>query len=250
MTGRTQARSLAAALIIFSAVSVVLRLAFLPLDANGVPATLTSPFLMFSEDLQDTIHSLLTIPLGIIALVFVRQFIGLPTIGTFMPVLIGVSFRDTGVLYGLPLFILIVGIGMIFRFYFERLKLLLVPRLAAILIVVVIAMLGAAFLFTKLGLNIGQSVSLFPIVIMAMSIERMVMSWEENGAKETLLHSAGSVFVAVISYFIMTAPFAEDVMFLFPELLLVMLALAIMMGRYIGFRLTEYYRFRDVGRAI
>lgn len=247
MTGQFQSRTLAGMLVCACAAIIGLRFGFNNL--SGSAAELTSPFEVFTPELQDTIKSLLTIPLGIVALVFIRQFIGMPTIGTFMPVLIGVSFRETGLAYGVPMFFIIVAIGIAFRFYFERLKLLLVPRLAAILIVVVISMLAIAYIGNLMGLDIGSSVSLFPIVIMAMTIERFVIAWEESGPKETLTHGAGSLFVAVLSFMIMSSPLISGFMFMFPETLLLLLALAVMMGRYIGFRLTEYYRFREVGRA-
>ena len=248
MTGQFQSRTLAAMLVCACVAIISLRLGLAYFSPAG-DASLASPFLLFSEDLQTTIKSLLTIPLGIVALVFIRQFIGMPTIGTFMPVLIGVSFRETGLAYGLPMFFVIVAVGIAFRFYFERLKLLLVPRLAAILVVVVITMLVCAYVGTLLGLDIGNSVSLFPIVIMAMTIERIVIAWEETGPKDTITHGAGSLFVAVLSYLIMSSPILSNFMFVFPETLLVLLALAVMMGRYIGFRLTEYYRFREVGKT-
>jgi hypothetical protein len=42
----------------------------------------------------------------------------------------------------------------------------------------------------------------------------------------------------------MTIPYVEHILFVFPELLLVLLAGTLLLGRYSGFRLLELQRFR------
>ncbi len=88
---------------------------------------------------QAVFRVLLTIPIGAFLLVILRNIVGIKTFGTFMPVLIALAFRETGLLWGIFLFIVVVGLGLCTRFYLEKLKLLVVPRLAAVLIVVVSA---------------------------------------------------------------------------------------------------------------
>jgi len=72
---------------------------------------------------------------GILLLVILRNMVGMKTFGTFMPVLIAISFRQTELLWGILFFGIVVGIGLSVRFYMEQLKLLLVPRLAAVVVV-------------------------------------------------------------------------------------------------------------------
>ena len=108
----------------------------------------------------------LLVPVGVFFLVVLRNVVGIRTFGTFMPVLIALSFRETQLLWGVFLFTTLVGIGLLIRFYFEHLKLLVVPRLAAILIVVIGLMALLSVLINKLGLEQGLSVALFPMVIL------------------------------------------------------------------------------------
>ena len=58
-----------------------------------------------------------------------------------MPVLIALAFRETKLLWGVILFSILVTLGLSIRFLLERLRLLLVPRLTAVLIVVVLLMM-------------------------------------------------------------------------------------------------------------
>lgn len=194
--------------------------------------------------IQAVYRVLLLVPIGVFFLVILRNVIGIRTFGTFMPVLIALSFRETQLVWGIFLFITLVGIGLLIRFYLENLKLLVVPRLAAILIVVVGLMAILSVLTNKLGLERGISVALFPMVILAMTIERMSIVWEELGAFEAIKQGTGSLIAAALAYLIMSIKYIEHLVFVFPEILLILLAATLLLGRYSGFRLLELHRFK------
>ncbi|MEN7343772.1 MAG: inactive transglutaminase family protein [Pseudomonadota bacterium] len=206
-------------------------------------------FSLFSLPIQtQAVYSvLLMIPIGALVMVFLRNFVGVKTFGTFMPVLIALAFRETDLLAGVFLFTLLTGLGLTMRFMLERLQLLLVPRLTAVLIIVVILMLAITIFAQRLGLETGLSVALFPMVIIAMTIERMSVIWEERGASDAIQAGLGSLLVAAFAYLVMGLDVLEHLFFTFPELLLVVLALVLLAGRYTGYRLTELPRFRVLG---
>ncbi|RLA05379.1 MAG: hypothetical protein DRQ60_04315 [Gammaproteobacteria bacterium] len=193
---------------------------------------------------QNVYRLLLMLPIGALVVVCFRTFIGVSTFGTFMPILIALAFRETQLLWGLLSFSVIVMIGLFIRFYLERLMLLLVPRLTSILIIVLILMLVISLVSNLLGLERVLSVALFPMVILAMTIERMSITWEEHGAREALYQGLGSLLVASVGYLLMSNEDLTYLMFVFPEMLLVLLGLSLWMGRYTGYRLTELWRFR------
>jgi len=205
-------------------------------------------FSLFSLPIQtQAVYSvILMIPLGALIVVLMRNVIGVDTFGTFMPVLIALSFRETQLLRGIMLFTLLVALGLTIRFLLERLRLLLVPRLSAVLIIVVILMMLISIVMHKMGIETGLSVALFPMVIIAMTIERMSVVWEERGPGDAMRSAMGSLAVALIAYFVMGMNWLEHVIFTFPELLLLVLAAVILLGRYTGYRLTELKRFRSL----
>jgi hypothetical protein len=198
---------------------------------------------------QNVYRVLLMVPLGAFMIVFLRNVIGLKTFGTFMPILIALAFRETELLWGMVLFCVLTGLGLVIRFYLEYLKLLLVPRLASVLIIVIILMAAVSLVSHKLGFDRGLSVALFPMVVLAMTIERMSLIWEELGPAEALKQGLGSLFVAALGYLIMSSRFLGHLVFVFPELLLVVLATTLLLGRYTGYRLTELWRFRAALRG-
>jgi hypothetical protein len=193
---------------------------------------------------QETYKILLTVPIGAFIILLLRNFVGLKTFGTFMPVLIALAFRETHVIWGITLFVVIVFFGLLARFYLDQLRLLLVPRLAAILTVVIILMIFISILSQNLGLEQGLSVALFPMVILTMTIERMCITWDERGASEAIRAGLGSLVAAVIAFGVMNNPAIEYLFFAFPELLLVLLAIILWFGQYRGYRFTELVRFK------
>lgn len=187
---------------------------------------------------------LMMIPIGALVIMLLRNFVGVKTFGTFMPVLVALAFRETRLLWGLVLFAVIVSLGLLIRFYLEKLRLLLVPRLTTVLTVVVILMAGISVLSQKLELQPGLSIALFPMVILSMTIERMSIVWEERGASEALQEGVGSLLVAAVAYVIMGIVWLEHIIFVFPELLLLVISMSLLAGRYTGYRLLELRRFK------
>ena len=203
-------------------------------------------FSMFSLPIRtQAVYSvLLMIPIGALVMVLLRNIVGIDAFGTFMPVLIALSFRETQLFWGVILFTLLVTLGLSIRFLLERLRLLLVPRLGAVLIVVVLLMLIISIVSHKLGMETGLSVALFPMVIIAMTIERMSVVWEEQGPANAIRGGAGSLVVAIFAYLAMGMNWLEHLIFTFPEMLLLILAAVILLGRYTGYRLVELSRFK------
>lgn len=197
---------------------------------------------------QGVYRILLMVPLGAFLMLLLRNFVGIKTFGTFMPVLIALAFRETDIVAGVILFSLVVSLGLLVRFYLERLRLLMVPRLTAVLILVVLLMALVSVVSNKLGLEVGLSVALFPMIIMTMTIERMSIAWEERGPGYAIREGIGSLAIASICYLVMSWDRMEHLIFVFPELLLVLFGMTLLIGRYSGYRLTELFRFRALAR--
>lgn len=208
-------------------------------------------FSLFALPLQTQLiyRVILLIPIGALFVALCRNVVGITTFGTFLPVLVALSFRETQLLSGLVFFSIILALGLLVRFYLEQLKLLLVPRLAAILTVVILIMVAVSVVAHVLGFERGLSIALFPMVILSMMIERMSVLWDELGARAAFSQALGTLIVAALTYLIVASEYLEHLFFVFPELLLVVLSVTILLGRYSGYRFTELLRFQDLSRA-
>ncbi len=193
---------------------------------------------------QALFKGILLIPVGVLVVVFLRVFVGLRTSGTFMPVLIAMSFIQTSLVTGVVGFILIVGTGLVVRSYLSQLNLLLVARIAAVIIFVIILIAGFSVVAYQMGLSEGLKITFFPMVILSWTIERMSILWEEEGPQEVLVQAGGSLIVALVTYMLLTNELVRHLTFNFLGLQMVFMALVLLLGNYTGYRLLEFRRFR------
>jgi len=198
---------------------------------------------------QNVFKLILLVPVGTLAVIVLRIMVGLRTAGTFMPVLLALAFIQTQLITGLTIFLLILVLGLGIRSYLSRLNLLLVSRIAAVVMVVVIMMAFISIISYKLGIDQALTVTFFPMIILAWTIERMSILWEESGPREVIIQVGGSLLVASVAYGLMTNPFIEHWTFNFPELTLCLLGIVLMLGQYSGYRLSEFLRFRHLEGA-
>lgn len=192
---------------------------------------------------------IMLLPVGALVVVFMRVIVGLPTSGTFMPVLIALAFLQTTLVPGVLGFVLIVAVGLLIRSYLSNLNLLLVARIATLVVVVIGIMSVFSILSYQLQFVRGLTIMFFPMIILAWTIERMSILWEEEGPREVFVQGSGSLIVAVLAYLLMDVQLVRHLAFNFPELHLCVVALILLLGRYTGYRLSELARFADLRSA-
>ena len=189
------------------------------------------------------------IPVGAFVIVFLRNLVGFKMLGTFMPVLLALSFLEIPLAPALFMFSSLLGVGLVFRFFLSRLNLLVVPRVAACVVVVSLLMIVFGLLSWRMGMAVGLQVTVFPMVVLAWTIERMSMLWDEDGPGEALVQAGGSLAAAVLAYLVMRVHVVDYWAQYFPELLLLLLAGIILIGRYTGYRLSELVRFKGFPKS-
>jgi hypothetical protein len=195
------------------------------------------------------LRALLLLPLGALVIALLRNVVGVPTFGTFMPILIAFTLRGTSLSLGLGMVATVMGLGIASRLVLQRLRLLLVPRLAILLCVVVLGVTALALVGEGLGERDLTGAVLFPMVILTMLVERFSVTLEEEGVRSAIVRAGYSVLVAVMVYPIFRSARAEHVMFSFPELVISLIGLLVLTGGYTGYRLSDLIRFRSLARV-
>jgi hypothetical protein len=196
---------------------------------------------------QEIFRILLLVPIGVLMISVLRNIVGFPTFGIFMPVLMALAFRSTGLSYGLGIFAGVVLIGYLLRRGIDRLHLLLVPRLSFLITFVILAFTVFALIGSKFGVREFMAIGLLPFVILSMTIERFFILIEESGAFQALRTAAGSAAVAAITYKIIQIDPLQLTFFVYPELLFAIMGLLLLLGNYSGYRLSEILRFKVLG---
>jgi len=192
---------------------------------------------------QNILKWLMVFPLGILVVVLMRNVVGVPTMGTFTPMLVAMSFVETGLGAGLICFGLIVGIGISLRGLLSKLNLLLVPRISSVVIFVILIIEMLTIIGHNFDWQISTSAVFFPIIITAWIIERISITWEEEGAKNARKEIFWTLVTAISTYFVIASEYIRHFMFAFNEINLVILFVVMLLGTYTGYRLTELKRF-------
>lgn len=215
-------------------------------ERSGEFALLDFSIYALPVEQQGIFKGILLLPVAAFVVVMMRILVGIKTSGTFMPVLIALAFLQTTLWVGLAIFLALVSVGLWIRSWLSHLNLLLVARVSAVVIVVVLLMAALSLISYKLGVDQALTVTFFPTIILSWTIERMSILWEEEGGREVMLQGGGSLLVAVLAYLTMSVPLVEHLTFNFPELLVSLLGVILLVGKYTGYRLFELYRFRDM----
>ena len=195
---------------------------------------------------QNVFKRLTLLPLAILFIVIARNIIGIQTMGTFMPVLIAMAFLEMNLLSGLVCFCIILTVGLSIRFWLSRLNLLMVPRISAVVVVVILLMQFMSIAGNILNLPDFMSVTFFPLIIIAWTIERASTTWEEDGAYNTIRQLAASLVTAAFSYLVLSNSYLQYFLYTFAELNLAILGIILLLGTYTGYRLTELFRFKSL----
>lgn len=189
---------------------------------------------------------LLLIPLGALVICFMRNVIGIPTLGTFAPVLIALGIHLAPLRWGIATLVGFLVVGLVVRYLLEGMKLLLVPRLSVMLTVVIMGMVGLVAFTDQFESELGTVVGLLPVVILTMSIERCWLLEIEDGTVNMLKHVAGTLVSVLVVCLVFRVRVLVNSLFAMPELVLVVIAMMLVLGRYMGFRLTEVLRFHGI----
>ena len=130
---------------------------------------------------QRLVEFLLLLPVAALIVCVFRNLIGLASFGTFAPALLGLSFRELHSMPGILVFTAIVLTGWVMRRMLDRYHLLQVPRMAVMLSLVVLILIGAIVTAAYESLPATRYVSLFPMVILVGMIERFWTLETEDG---------------------------------------------------------------------
>jgi transglutaminase-like putative cysteine protease len=205
-------------------------------------------FYRLSLPVQSALRILLLLPLGALVIALLRNVVGLPSYGTFMPMLIALALRETGLLPGLALVGGVLVVGVASRVPLQALHLLLVPRLALLLSIVVLTIAAFALLGRQIETPDFYAGIVFPVVILTMLIERVSLRISEEGLSDALMLAASSTAMAVVVYPCFQSRTVQYLLFSFPELLLIVMGALVWLGGYTGYRISDLLRFRDLAR--
>jgi len=199
----------------------------------------------------ETILLLLMLPIIATFIAFLRQVVGIKAFGIYTPLIVTFSFLATnGVKYGATIFLSVVIIGMLMRFALKPFRLLYLPRVAIMLTVVTIVILGILVLGGNARRTGLAHVSIFPILIMITIVEKFVAVQIEKGDKMAIRLALETLVISILGYYLASSKIILEFIASYPWTILFTIPINILLGKWTGLRLTEYFRFKEVIKKI
>ncbi|MBI5754822.1 PKD domain-containing protein [Candidatus Peregrinibacteria bacterium] len=197
---------------------------------------------------SNSLKLILMLPVIVTVVAFMKQVIGISTLGVYTPSILALSFMALDIRYGLFMLLILLLIGTLVRIFMRHYRLLYIPRMAIVLSFVSITILGVMFLGAIFNISHLVSLSIFPMLIMSTLTEQFVSIQTGKGFKQAFFIISETILVAVLNYYVATWEFMQTLMLSHPELVFVFILINIGLGRFTGLRLSEYFRFREVLR--
>lgn len=197
----------------------------------------------------NTIVLLLLLPIVTFVIAFSRNVVGIRGFGIFLPAALSVVFVATGPIMGIGLFLVIVAVATLVRMALRKFKVKLqyLPKMSFILWAVVIGVLGVLFLAPILNFPSLANVSIFAVLILILLAEEFSRVQLGKSAKTAVNLTFETLVLSLISYIVLILQPLRQFVLLNPEISLLLTAgLDLILGKYTGLRVMEFYRFRKL----
>lgn len=195
----------------------------------------------------NTIVLLLLLPVSATLIALGRHLVGVRGFGIFLPAALSVTFLALGPILGIGIFLLIVALSTGTRFFLKKLKVRLqyLPRMALILWSVALGVLGVLFLTPAFDGSIFSNISIFPVLILALLAEDFTKVQIGKSVRVAVSLTVETLILALVSYLVLASKSVQILALLHPEAVLAAtLFVDVLIGRYTGLRVVEFWRFR------
>lgn len=216
-----------------------------------LPATIKSAYTLWALPLQgglpmSLLKMILLLPICAVVVALFKNVVGIKTFGVFLPAIVGMAMADMGFLYGVAIYCALIAIVGVLHYPLERWGLLYTPRMVALLI----AMVGTLLVFTYAGVVTNNAVlgtmAFFPIIVLTIAAERFARTIVEDGYWDAVQLQLQTLVVTFFCYLVFTADFLTGFFLTFPETYAILTGVVLLLGQWIGLRVTEYHRFHWV----
>lgn len=197
---------------------------------------------------RDRILYVLFVPVGAVLIAVMRLTLGVRVIG-FRAILIAVGFQHSGIVNTLLLMGVVVLLVIAIRPALVRMRLPYYARVAVIMCVAVLVLLGALILAPSLRSETLWSVAFFPVLVLGLMAEGIAKTIDRDTGLVAFWRTGMTVLIAVVLALISRIPVLREIALEFPELVLTELALIVLIAEYLDLRLFQDWDARLSGLA-
>jgi len=197
----------------------------------------------------NTIVLLLLLPLIAAFIATARHVVGVRGFGIFLPAALAVVFLAIGPVLGILMFLLMVTTSTLLRMVLKKIKIRLqyLPKMSLLLLFVVLGVLLLLFTAPILKQSDLTNISIFPVLVLVLMAEDFSKVQLGKSARTAITLATETIILSLLSYVILITKFFQIFTLLNPEIVIItILIYDILLGKYVGLRLSEYWRYRKL----
>jgi hypothetical protein len=195
---------------------------------------------------SNTIVLILLLPLLATIVVAFRYIVGLSGIGLLVPIALAITLLATDVTPGFIMLAAIILASLFSRLLLKRLPIMQMPKVAISMFMVALFLLIALTFSSLYGVIDVRNLSIFPILLFILLSDRIVSLFLERDLMETIQTTVITLFLAILGFLLLSWDQLRLFALLYPEFVLLLIPINVLIGRYFGLRMTEYLKFQPI----
>ncbi len=194
----------------------------------------------------NTVILILLLPLLATAVVFFRHVVGVPSLAMLLPVALAITLVATGLAAGLILLATIILSSTLARLILRKVRIMQFAKMALTIFIVSVGILATLTISAQIGILSVTQISIFPVLLLILLSQNIVELQIDRTFTDMVMISAITISLGVLGYFLLSYEPIRNFIILYPESILLVVPLNILIGRYFGLRFTEYFRFAPI----
>jgi hypothetical protein len=208
---------------------------------------------------SSTLVLLLMLPVVATLIGFARHILGLRSLGIYLSIVmtfiffrLGASSSGydsnpwTGLMYGLPLIFVIFFATAVFYRMIRGFALSYYPKLTIVITLVTTFLIALIILSGLLGIPYLIQINTFILILIVITCERYLTLFSRKSLKAAVFITLESIIWAVICYLIISLNYVQNLLLTYPYIILLILPVNYIIGKFSGLRLSEYFRFWSI----
>lgn len=198
----------------------------------------------------NSIYLFLIIPLILTIIIFFKHFVWLSPIGIVVPLFVTLLFFKIGFVVGLLLIFFYIGFNLFLSIIINRFNLLYAPKMAFLInlnIVFFILFLNIGYALNLIVLNLSDIIFFIIFIVISEKMINIIISKDLIEYKEAFLYT---LLISLFCFGILNINAIKIIMLAYPEIILGLIPLNFMIGRFSWLRITEYFRFKEIIKSI
>jgi len=191
----------------------------------------------------NTVVLILLLPILGTMIVFFRHVIGLPGLGLLVPIALSITWVATGITAGMLLLATIILASIVGRFILSPLRIMHLPKLVLSILIVSIMVFASLTISAAAGILAVRQLSIFPVLLLILLSEEIMKLQLRRSLRSTLFITLITFGLGLLGVGILSSQWLRNLFLLYPEFILFLIPLNLIIGRYFGLRVSEYFRF-------